>query len=361
MRSQQVVKINTNAYTAAAAMTFLCLAAAVFPKEVSDAVAAAAYRCINVIIPSLFAFMAFSGIILNSRIYTYISKPFYPISQYLLKMPNSLFFVFLMGNAAGYPVGISLLSDLVRQGRIEKKTACAMSCYCYAGGPAFLTSAVGLTLFGSARTGMIIFLSILTSNLVIAAVINRIVPIRERSAVSGVRLSGEILTDSVENAGRSLFRMCCMILFFAALLAILSASGVYGILTAAAGVKIKAVCRAMLEITEITAFPSPLAADIPLIAAVCGFGGLCVILQVFSVCRGTFSLKPFLLTRPLCFGVQYAAAKVFARLFREDHLQAFSINRRATVNFNNFIPSLCLIIMIFIIVFRKKLAISQEL
>ena len=85
-----------------------------------------------------------------------------------------MFFIFILGNISGYPIGIKLLSDMVKEEKIPPRTAEIMSCYCYAGGPAFLTGAVGLAVFGSKKVGLLMFLSILTANFLVGMVMNRI-------------------------------------------------------------------------------------------------------------------------------------------------------------------------------------------
>lgn len=95
-------------------------------------------RCMNIIIPSLFVFMALSQILVSSGLYYCVSMPFYPISRFIMGIPPQLFFVFLLGNTAGYPVGVKLLSDLCQRKIISQRTAKIMSCFCCCGGLLFI-------------------------------------------------------------------------------------------------------------------------------------------------------------------------------------------------------------------------------
>lgn len=340
-----------------------CLALVLNAKEVSEGVTASTYRCINIIIPSLFAFMAVSQMIIQSRLYYYISKPFYPITKYILKMPNELFFVFLLGNISGYPVGISQLSSLVKGNKISKRTAEVMSCYCYGGGPAFITGVIGLTVFGSSEIGLLIFASIFISNFITADVLNRIFDLSENSVKIKAKFSSEILVNSVENAGRALFKMCALIIFFSTFMSLLDAYQVFEIIQNLLGYteNISVILKSFIEISCISDLSGMPFRLIPIITCCCGFGGICVIFQVLSLYEKQFSLKLFFMTRPLCCAIEFIVSKVLLCLFKETVIPASTINPQIIVDFNNFTPSICLIMMIFVILLRKRLAFSKEM
>ncbi len=325
--------------------------------SVSSGIISAVNRCLNVIIPSLFALMAMSDMILKSGAYIYIAKPFYFVTKYLLAIPNSLFFVFLLGNTAGYPIGIALLSSLVKKGEISKKTAEIMSCYCYGGGPAFLISAVGLAVFGSKKIGLIMFLTVFVSNMIIASVLNRIFRIKEECQNVKFTFNPQMFVSSVEKVSASLVKMCTMIIFFSTLTSILNALGIWNFLREVIKLSDNSITllKSILEISCISQIDGCPYNLIPLITAVCGFGGVCVILQTVALCEHSFSLKPFLISRPLSFAVQYFVCKAVIWKFIPDYIAVSTINNKIIVDFNNFIPSICLIMMIFILLFRKRL------
>ena len=86
-----------------------------YSKEVSSAVILSIESCLKIIIPSLFAFMVLSNLIVKSNIYILISKPFSLISRYLFRIPPELFSIFLLSNIGGYPIGAKLLTELTQQ------------------------------------------------------------------------------------------------------------------------------------------------------------------------------------------------------------------------------------------------------
>ena len=160
-------------YILAGVVIWFCIITISGGEGVKLGISEAVDRCMNIIIPSLFVFMALSQILVSSGLYYCVSMPFYPISRFIIGIPPQLFFVFLLGNTAGYPVGVKLLSDLCQRKIISQRTAKIMSCFCCCGGPAFYSGTVGLAVFGCTGAGIAVFVSILAANFLTALVLGR--------------------------------------------------------------------------------------------------------------------------------------------------------------------------------------------
>lgn len=326
-------------------------------RSVTDAID----RCMNVIIPSLFAFMALSGIITSSGAYITISKPFFWLS-YITGIPKELLSVFIISNIAGYPVGAKLISGLHERGQIDKNTAKTMLCFCYGAGPAFLVSVAGLALYGNAKIGILIFASCALSNLIIASVLCRIKKPRVKTVQNHFRITAQMLNDSVLSAGKSLFGICMMIVFFSAVVAILDESGGINWVSSFFSVtNSKCLIKAVLEISNVTQIAKTPYSYIPIISGFCSFGGVCVLFQTSSVVGGRFSLKPFLLIRPVASLLSAINSYWLCRFMLPDNLTAVSTNQQIFVKVYNFIPSVCLILMIFLLKIKKRVAFSSKL
>ena len=326
---------------------------------VKTAVASSIDRCMNVVIPSLFAFMAVSGFLISSGLYVKLSAPFSVFAR-LLRIPKQLFSVFLISSIAGYPVGAKALRTLVESGNLSKKAAENMLCFCFGAGPAFFSSIIGLALFGSVRVGMIVFLSCFISNLVLAAVICRFTSFAVPDKETKLKVNSLMLMDSVIQTGRSLAEICVIIVFFSTIMAVLDSMG---IITAVAGVISSkngtAIVSSILELTCATSIPQPELLLLPIIAALCSFGGLCVILQVNVVLKGTISMKRFLLSRP--FAALFSAVNSIwlSKLMLPETISTISMQQKVFVKVNNFIPSVCLILMILMLNVKKGVEISK--
>lgn len=120
-------------------LSIIAVFAAVFliaePKLAAGAVGAAVTDCLEVIVPSLFAFSVLAAYLQRSGLYRTALRPLtFPLSK-LLRIDEELCAVFVLANIGGYPVGASLLAELVRRGALSEKNAARMLCCCFGSGP----------------------------------------------------------------------------------------------------------------------------------------------------------------------------------------------------------------------------------
>lgn len=325
----------------------------VFSAQLADDMRQAVMRCMNIIIPSLFAFMAVSDLMVRSGGYIPLSAPLRPLS-WLAGLPKEYGALFLISNIAGYPVGASMICRMYDRKTLDKRDAERLLCTCYGAGPAFFCSAVGVTVFGSQRTGMLIFLSCAAANIIVSAVVFRIFPIRRTEQTVNRTFSAEMLPESVSAAGRGLFGICSMILFFQMIMTLVSPLTEHIPVTD----NTRRTMLAFIEISSLTSLTGTPYRMLPLIAAAGAFGGVCVLMQVYVIVGGRFSLKPFLTARTAGTCVSAGMMRLLWHLFGTKTAAA-STGLSIMVNFNNFIPSVCLIMMIFLTVLRKRVAFSD--
>ncbi len=344
----------TNA-AVSAVLTFSAVLLTLCSGQVTQDMRSALYRCINVIIPSLFAFMAAADLIIKSGAYISVSRLLTPLTH-LLGLPKSAGAVFLISNTAGFPVGASMISAMFDNGNIDKKSASRLICTCYGGGPAFFCSAVGLAVFGSAKIGMMIFLSGILANMILSVVVFRLFPVELKDSRTKQHFSADMLPDSVSSAGRSLFRICGMILFFQAVMSLLSPIFARLALTDST----RQAVMAFMEISALSGVEGTPYRLLPLMAAAGAFGGVCVVMQTAVIVGGRFSLRPFLAARAAAAALSAGIMKIMWELFGTAAVTA-STKPIFLVNFNNFIPSVCLIIMIFLTILRKGVAFSDRM
>lgn len=342
-------------YLLAGFLVWCCVIVISEGETVYSEITKAIGRCINIIIPSLFAFMAISGIIINSGLYIYISKPFYPITKYIMGLPNSLFFVFLLGNVSGYPIGAKLLVQLKKEHLINAKTAEVVSCFCYGGGPAFFAGTIGLAVYNNSKVGILIFISVVSANFIMSIIMCRLFKPECKSKNEKVLLTADNVVDAVISAGKSLFVICSTIIFFAVVMAMLDSKGVFEYLQQIGFDKnICTVLKSFLEVSYISDITSDSINLLPLIAGVCSFGGVCVLMQIKAVVGKEYSLKLFIISR--LFGAVLSAliCRLILIWFTPDVVSASANNVTISIVPDNFIPSICLISMIFIIALREK-------
>lgn len=353
-----------NVLFAAAAVSFGVLIV-VYSKAVAASVSTALERCLTVIIPSLYIFTALSGFFISSGTYQLLGKFFGTFSRYILKLPEELFGIFLISSVAGYPIGAKLISELYDHSEINKKDAERLLCVCYSSGPAFVIGTVGHSMFAesiSVKAGLALFLSNFSANLLLLALMNIRKPVPEKTDKKAkLDFSADIMVNSVVGGGKSMLIICAVIIFFASLTAILSVTGIVGKLSLAVSTALgisqplsETLICAFMEISCITGLDS--AALYPTAAAMLSFGGLCVLLQIKAIIGSRFSLKSFLLARPVCAGFSYISAKLFFFLFDIDITSAASVTICANNTSYSPVLSIFLLIMTILLLSEKSIA-----
>ncbi len=273
------------------------------PEAASAAVRAAAESCLDVIVPSLFAFTVLAVFLRDSGLYRVALKPLtLPLSR-LLRMDEELCAYIILGNIGGYPVGAKLLSQAVDERRITPQDAGRLLCCCFGSGPSFVIGIAGMRVFGSAAVGGAIFAACFLSALVVAAAVRAQGEITLRGERSAPQPTAQCLVKSVMTGARVMFTVCAMITAFAAVTALLDAVGALRLAQAAferlgAGEDAGRILHALLEVSRTGELSGAGFASVPLCAGLLSFGGVCVLLQVAAV-AGNIPLKRFLLTRPL--------------------------------------------------------------
>lgn len=311
-------------------------------EQIAGGVRGALVRCFDVMIPSLFAFLAAADMLVRGGAYIILSRPLKPLSR-LMGLPDDLGAVFLLSNAAGYPTGAAAITALTASGRLDGVSASRLMCFCCNGGPAFFAGAVGTAVFGSARAGLAVWLTVLAANIFTGAVLCRIFPIKLKAPAAETASAGDLLTEGVSAAVRAMAGICGMILFFSTILTL--ARGYLSRLGLGEGAA--RVLAAFLEVSELSALKGSTGRLFPLVCAAGAFGGACVILQIKSVVGGRFPLLPFVGARAVCAVIAGAIGVPVSRLFGESVVTVSAQPAPAAAPQRLF-PSVCLAAMMVI-------------
>lgn len=349
------VKGKIKAFGLCSVVVFLIFCTSMYAKELSEEIYNTIVRCISTIIPSLFAMLCISDIMISTGIYSLISKPFSLISRYVMRIRTDLFFIFLLGNFAGYPVGMKLIADMVEGNRITKKQGEYLSLFCCAPSPSFTIGVAGICLFSEQIIGVYIYLSIVLSNFIIAVICGffRKIP-RKAEEKQCYSITSKKIISSVDNSGRALFMICTIMLAFSVIIKSLECVGAFNFLFSIFSIDIRLV-KSFFEISYITMLERNCSNLLPIITALFSFGGLCIFIQIISICNGKISIKNFFIGRLICSILSFAFFKVF---FLEKVINNLSCTASTTVNLvksNNFISPICLLFMIIIFFLKKPL------
>lgn len=311
------------------------------PKAASEAIGVSAESCLEVIVPSLFAFTVLAIYLQKSGLYRTALKPLtFPLSK-LLRMDEELCAVFVLSNIGGYPVGAKLLTELVRQGRLSPKDAGRMLCFCFGSGPGFMIGIVGMIIFGNAAAGLVLFGACFASSLLIAAYVRTRGEIVLQKSENDCFLTSETFIASVISAARVMFTVCAMIVGFSAISAILKEIGVYAVFESVFGSS--EVFPALLEVTRVKDI-TPTAYALPTCAALLGFGGVCVLMQIAALAK-EIPLKGFLISRVPAAFLSVILAAPFAKHFRPEDIQTIASDTTVIPFTKNAPLSVCVLAM----------------
>ena len=278
------------------AVGFLLLV--LLPAEAADGALRGLRVCGGVIVPALFPFLVFSGLISSLGMPAALAAALRPLLRALGRSPYAAG-PLLLGLLGGYPVGASALAALVQDGRIAPQEAERLLPCCNNTGPAFIIGVAGSAVFGSAKIGARLYLCHILAAVTLPLLTGGAsAPDLEAPPLSlGTADFTDCFPDCVRSAAATTIRLCAFVVFFSVLTALLDAAGVFSSLSAALALRFgtglqfpHALLSGLLELGSGIAAMKGLPPDPPILAA-CAFvlcvGGLSVHCQTLSVLAGT--------------------------------------------------------------------------
>ncbi len=338
------------AYTAAAALLLVfCLTDT---QAASEAVCSGIRRCLDTVIPSLFAVMVFSSVFAESGAVSLMPAWAGKLSRLLFGMGGEVFPVFTFSMFAGYPVGARLLYEEYSAGRLEKRQAELLAGLCFGAGPAFIFGCISRRLYGTSSPGQLLLISNAAANILLALAVSvflrRCAP--PQTAKRRTCISVDMLTDCVIGSGRTMAGICAMILAFSAVTAFLERTGA----VSAAGALIAGftsldrkqasqLVAVFLDVTSAGELPRGDWLLLPYISGLTSLGGVCVYCQTAAVSRGRLSMKPFIIIRTAASVISFYVCRLLLPIFMERETMAASALKPCSGT--TAVPSVMLVLM----------------
>ncbi len=234
--------------------------------------------CAKRLVPSIFISVAVSGYLVKSGLYTLLSKPLSLFAKKLFALPEYCAAPILLGFLCGFPNGASAAAELYKCKKLRSDEAAHISAFASLPSLPFFAGFVGLGVFSSVYIGIAIYICCLFSAVCVGAVLPVFRRENTRSAerqdvkISLVKPLSHALSDAV---GKTLSASASVVFF----------SALCGAITHIPSVK-RPLCAALCGIFELCGGISkleylPLEPAAVLAAALCGFSGLSVYMQVF--------------------------------------------------------------------------------
>lgn len=245
------------------------------------------------VFPGLFPFMFLTKLLTGFGAVKKISNKFSPVCKFLFNAPGISSYVFIMSIVSGYPIGAKLISDLYEAKIIDTQQAKKMVSFCTTSGPIFIIGSVGVTMFLSAKIGLIIYLSHILSSVMCGIILsgkrtkNKQV---SKTTTTSLQLSDTLLSSTMASTVESILLVGAYISIFFLLADILTDIGILKGATLALEKLLNifninglsgGIINGILEVTRgckvLCASNSIL--SICFTCAVISFSGVCIILQ----------------------------------------------------------------------------------
>ncbi len=274
----KVVKLPSVLAVIGAALSAAVLLA--FPQQAVSGAAKGLELCAGVIIPSLFPFLAVSSFSALSPSLSDVTRLFSPVMRHVFRLPAAAAPAVVFGLIGGYPVGCTTTAQLYEQGEINSEQAQRLTCFSVNAGPAFVITAVGVTMLRSVKAGIILFASCVVSSIIIGILLGFTAPKPEKKAAKEKTSTGELraLVGATEKAAQSIIKICAWTVLFSCI------STVAGSMSISENVLLAFSC-----ISEVTGgcLAATQTGNLCAVAAALGWSGLCVCCQVIESVKKT--------------------------------------------------------------------------
>lgn len=243
-----------------------------YPADFMSGAAIGLKNSAAIIIPSLFPSMVASSLLAEGEMPPFLKRFLDPFTHKLFGQPAECIVAVFAGLLGGYPSGTRAAAALCQNRKTSVNQAKRLMLFCVNAGTGFCINAVGVSLLGSKRAGVIVFAS-----LVISALVTGVFTKAENESVTSAKpvekSAPAVFAESVASGASGIITVCAFSTLFSGLLAVMS--------------KLKMSQEALITaacLLEITSGCASAAGKIPLpfICAACAFGGLCVHMQIFA-------------------------------------------------------------------------------
>lgn len=145
------------------------IAVTVLSNEIAQFAKSGVLLCFNIIVPSIFPFMIMTDFICSYVYFDRLRLPRY-IFERLFKINGAGISAFIIGILCGFPIGAKISARLYKDGVITKDECERLICFTNNSGPAFLISGIGAGMLRSVRDGIIIYIIMIISAIIIGMI-----------------------------------------------------------------------------------------------------------------------------------------------------------------------------------------------
>ena len=269
------------------------------------------------VVPSLFPFFVGTELLYRTNFVIFLGKIFTKFMRPVFNVPGESAIALILGNLSGYPVGAKLACNLLENKQCTKVEAERIIAFTNNSGPLFIVGTVGISMFYSKEIGLSLLLCHFLASLTVGVLFRNykkdkdefyrsVQTIKKDSPTVSLSNLGEILGESIKNSINLILTIGGFIVLFSVVISILNESQIFTTIANALnnfGIPenlSKAILSGLLEVTNGLKISSSLqskslATNIILSSFLLGFGGISVMLQVYSVIsKQKLSIRPYI-------------------------------------------------------------------
>lgn len=304
----------------------------------------------NNVVPSLLPFFIATELLGYTNVVSKLGKLLNPIMRPLFHVPGIGSYALLMGIISGYPTGAKIVVNLRNEGLCTKEEAERMLAFTNNSGPLFILGTVGITLFGNSTIGFLLLLTHILASFSVG-IIFRFWKFKNNSAIVSSSINkntnkeevnfsnlGDILGKSILSSIKTIVIIGGFVVLFSVILSILKSSNVINILGKFIypflkffGIEDFRFCTSIisgfLELTngvmQVTSIAcKQISINIIICAFLLGFGGISILLQVYSIiAKSDISIKAYFIGKLL-----HGALAAFYTFLLITYLPIFNLN-----------------------------------
>ena len=269
----------------------------------------------NSIVPTLFPFFIATELLCKTNFTQILGKYLNKLMKPIFNVPGESTLALILGIISGYPVGAKVVCNLYDKKICSKAEAERLIAFTNNSGPIFILGTVGICLLGNEKIGQTLLISHILSSLIVGFFFrywkkNQVnLTFRnynsENTELIKISNLGEILGDAIKKSIFTVLSIGGFVVLFSVVISVLTNSGILDIIANAfqiIGIPYNfsmGLLSGLIELTNGLQQTSLLFQTMPtqcilLCSFLLGFGGLSVLLQVYSIIsKSKISIKSY--------------------------------------------------------------------
>ena len=267
----------------------------------------------NSVVPCLFPFFVANEILCSTGIVNIVGKRIEGPVKKIFNVPGEGAIALIMGIISGYPAGAKIVVDFRQKDICTKEEGERLLAFTNNSGPLFILGTVGVSLLENIKLGYVLLLSHILSSIIVGFIFRNwkrkngriyIKKVNKLSTQSSyINNFGEILSNSITKSISTVLNIGGFIVIFSVVISIIQSSCLLNFINLLCdkfniqNSLVNAIIFGIIELTNGLKIIALLGSGnyiICFISFLMGFGGVSVLLQVYSIiCKSDLSIKPY--------------------------------------------------------------------